>query len=96
MIDPLNLFFISTTIIEIILTFYYGRKSIELENQRKKLEMSSNHFFQCRQKRLERRHALLPKLLTFRSSDATMVFMTSVVITTHIANIYMTVNTPPN
>ena len=39
---------------------------------------------------------LLPKLLTFRSSDATMVFMTSVVITTHIANKHMNVKAPPN
>ena len=38
----------------------------------------------------------LPKLLTFRSSDATMVFMTSVVITTHIANKHMNVKAPPN
>jgi len=40
MIDPLNLFFISTTIIGIILTIYYGRKSIKLEKSKKKLERS--------------------------------------------------------
>ena len=42
MIDPLNLFFISTTIIGIIFTIYYGRKSIELEKSKKKLEWSDS------------------------------------------------------
>jgi hypothetical protein len=36
MIDPLTLFFISTTIIGIILTIYHGWKSIELEKSKKK------------------------------------------------------------
>jgi len=36
MIDPLNVFYISTTIIGIILTVYYGQKSIELEKSKKK------------------------------------------------------------
>jgi hypothetical protein len=40
MIDPSNLVFISTTIIGIILTIYHGRKSIELERPKKKLEWS--------------------------------------------------------
>jgi len=40
MIDPLNLFFISTTILGIILTIFHDGNPLNLKNQRKKLEWS--------------------------------------------------------
>jgi hypoxanthine phosphoribosyltransferase len=64
MIDPLSLFFISTTIIGIVLTVYYGRKSIELEKSKKKLEWSDLQ--SCANdlgSKLKQRKSFLPKII---------------------------------
>lgn len=88
MIDPLNLFFISTTIKSTPLNqfdFVVDTFSEHIDPAFHKIVPDElKPVFQCRRKQLERRHTLLPRLLTFRLSDATMVFTTSVVMMTYL------------